>query len=295
MARLARRWRWWVYPTLLIGALAALSSLWIERRYRATAELAVVSPETVQGGGQLSNLAGALGIQLGGQSSSLELFARYARSRDLVDPILERPLPLLDGESTTILERWGGGGEASTRRERAAHRFGRRLQVQTEEAAGTLRLTVDLFDPLAAAAVANDYVQRLNAFDAELRRWSAANQSEFLQQRGSEILHDLRAAEDSLTAFRMANRVLSHPRLQLEEMRHVREVAIQSELLETVRVQQELSELEAKRDAPVLKTIESARAPSKPIWPRPLRLASIAMLAALLSSGYLVAAFGRPR
>ena len=288
---LASRWRLLLLVVAIVAASAYAGSFLISPRYRATAKLVIVQGGDGNALARFGNLAGALGMDVGQSQNPLNLYAEYLLSRDLLADVARTPLPLSSGGEITILEAWGGDtGSEAERMHQAIERLEDHFQVRRREDAGVLEITVESPDPVASSHLANDFAHRLNEFDAELKRWSGRNRGDFLRARRIEIMGDVRAAEDSLTSFRMANRVLTHPRLRQEEMRLLREVAIQSELLQTVRVQEELANLEAKTESPVLKTLQHAVPPVERSWPRRGRIVVVAsVVAAILLVYFLLA------
>jgi len=238
----------------------------------------------------LGSMAGNLGLDLGQGANSLDLFAEYVLSHDLLRQLVIEPVPLLDGGETTLLDQWGGDGDEEERFDQAVQRFEKYLQVHVSSAAGVLEVTVETFDPRSSAHLARRFVEELNEFNSELRRWSGLNRTETLLSRQDEVARQLQDAEKALTDFRMANLDVSHPRLQLQEMRLLRDVTVQSGILQSLRVQQEMARLEAQSGEPVLKVLQTAHPPLEHSWPRRGRIALIAALAAFVLSSYFIVA-----
>jgi uncharacterized protein involved in exopolysaccharide biosynthesis len=287
---LVRRRRLLLGLTLGAAILGFALSFLIAPRYLATTKMVVVQHHGPAPLRKLGDMAGFLGFDLSRDGDSLDLYAEYLQSRDLLARLVREPVPDGEGGSTTLRERWGGeGSEAETLKE-AIDRLEDRLRIRTRPAAGVLEVAVETFDPSVSAQLAERLVSELNDFNAELRQWSGRNREASLQVRLEEVTRDLRAAEDSLTAFRMENLAIAHPRLRLQEMRLLREVTIQSEILQTIRVQQEMARLEASGGEPVLKVLQTATAPVERSWPRRGRIAFVAALAALVVATYLILA-----
>lgn len=276
-----------VISMLVVGFLL---SFLISPRYRSTTKMVVAQSQNSSALSSLGSMAGNLGLDLGQGANSLDLFAEYVLSHDLLRQLVIEPVPLLDGGETTLLDQWGGDGDEEERFDQAVQRFEKYLQVHVSSAAGVLEVTVETFDPRSSAHLARRFVEELNEFNSELRRWSGLNRTETLLSRQDEVARQLQDAEKALTDFRMANLDVSHPRLQLQEMRLLRDVTVQSGILQSLRVQQEMARLEAQSGEPVLKVLQTAHPPLEHSWPRRGRIALIAALAAFVLSSYFIVA-----
>ncbi len=80
-----------------------------------------------------------------------------------------------------------------------------------QEPEGNLTITVYDRDPQRAADMANFFVDRLNAANAELQVQNARANRAFIEQRYRKNLADLAAAEDSMRAFQQRYGVIAVP------------------------------------------------------------------------------------
>jgi uncharacterized protein involved in exopolysaccharide biosynthesis len=276
-----------VFSVALVGFLA---SYLVAPRYRAMTKMMVIQNQGSSALGNLGNMAGALGLDLSQGASSLDLYAEYVMSRDLLAEMVSEPWRPEGGDETSLLSHWGEDGSDHERLIVAIEKFERSLQVRTIPMAGVLEVTVETFDPHLSAYLAKKFVTRLNEFNAELKQWTGTNRAATLEGRLEEVMSDLKVSEDSLMAFRVMNLDISHPKLRLEESRLIRDVTIQTEILQTIQVQKEMARLEAKSGEPVLRVLQTAHPPLGKSWPRRGRIVLILALAAFVLSAYCIVA-----
>lgn len=277
------------------GLVGYLWSFTVKPRYRAETKTVFVQDRGNSPLGNLGAMAGAFGFRVGQGADRLALNAEYVLSHDLLVELVQENWPLEGDARISLLEQWGEGDSKQERLLSAVERFRSYLQVETLADAGVLRITVETFAPELSVHIARRFIIKLNEFNASLRRWSGSNRIETLASRLTDVRRDLQAAEDSLMVFRMANLDLSHPRLQLDEMRFLREVALQTEILQSIRVELEMARLEAVSDEPVLKVLQTPYPSSEPAWPRRYRIAGLVGFAALVFGCYIVVAIAGVR
>ncbi len=286
MEILIGRWRL-LLAVAVGGAIVGYgASFLIKPSYRATTQVVVVQRDGANAFAGLSSVAGAFGLNVGQGRHSLDFFAAYILSRDLLRDVVNVEWAIDDSTRVSLAGRWGRGDGEYERTLSAIDRLVGSMKVSTNTVAGTLTLSVDTFDPVLSALVANHLVGRLNAFDVEVNRWFMTHRTSGLESRMAEVEGELSAAEEALTAFRDRNLVITHPRLQMEEMRLLREVKIQAEVLQAIRVQAEMARLEKKADEPVIKVLATAEPPLARVWPRRGRIALLLGFACLVLCGY---------
>jgi tyrosine-protein kinase Etk/Wzc len=140
-----------------------------------------------------------------------------------------------------------------------------------------------------SARIANRFVEVLERVNGEIRRASAAQNSDFLQERLAEMQAELTQSEDRLTRFREENVRVNAPELELERLRLEREVALKSQIFVSLSSQAELARFEEAKNLPIVRVLERATTPTLPIPVPRLALLVGACLAGLVIGGALVA------
>lgn len=237
--------------------------------------------------GLIASMTGAPPILGGSEESSSMLFPRIVESRRVG---LE-----VTGTRFKIASR--GGAEMSLQEYLEAENDDEALRalksiraVDVDKETGMIAITVSTPDPELSAQVANRCVEVLEKVNGEIRRASAAQNSEFLQERLAEMQAELRAAEDRLTHFRQQNMRMSAPELEADRLRLEREAAMKSQIFVSLSSQAELARLEEAKNLPIVRVLERAAVPTLPVPVSRLALLVGACFAALVLSVVLVAA-----
>jgi uncharacterized protein involved in exopolysaccharide biosynthesis len=110
--------------------------------------------------------------------------------------------------------------------EKATKRLLENVDFKVEEE-GHLTITVFDEDPQRAANMANFFVSRLNATNAELKVQNARGNRRFIQDRYEKNILDLSTAEDSMKAFQKRYGVIAMPAQTEEAIKAGAEIAAQ--------------------------------------------------------------------
>src|SRR5262249_14467539 len=101
------------------------------------------------------------------------------------------------------------------------------ISVRVSTATNIVTLDVDARHPELAAAIANRFIEYLNAFNTQSRQSQAGEQRRFVEQRVADGERELRDAEAELRQFYERNRSWQQsPQLTFEEGRLRRQVDI---------------------------------------------------------------------
>lgn len=240
-------------------------------RYTATTSfVATASPLDAAPSGGLAALASRFGIGGASASESPEFYAALLGDRSLLDPLLDDTFPAQGGRRSRLLDLLHAGGDTPARQlELGAKKLGNLTSTFVDDQTNIVTLSVDLPDPLAAAAVANLLVARLDSFNQVTRQSEAHSRRRFLEARLAAARANLAAAEDSLRSFYVRNRrIQDSPTLVFEEARLKRGVDLQSTLFESLSQEYEQARIDEVRDTPVLTILQPALIPTKRSWPR---------------------------
>lgn len=284
----ARHRRLTVGLPLLLAVLTGVVSLIVRPTYTATTTF--VPEATAQGSrlpAGLAGLATQFGISLGADASkSPKFYAAVVRSRELmehvllsnyVDPRVQVSAP---ADSITLLRILAvKGRDSSDSLYRGVRKLDNLVSVTVNGATSIVSISVDSHYPALAAAVANRFVDYLNAFNAQSRQSQATEQRKFVEQRLTDGEHELRAAEEALRTFYERNRSWQQsPQLVFEEGRLRRQVEIRQELYLTLKREYETARIQEVNDTPVITVIDAATAPVKKSKPRRALLVAIALV-----------------
>jgi len=184
--------------------------------------------------------------------------------------------PLLD-----IIKVRGGQGDPRRRLERVIKRLEDDISVSADIKTNLVTLDVDLQWPELSAQVANRTMDLVDAFNQQQRVTRAQAKRRFVEERLGEAQAEMQRAEDRHRAFREQNRVYrTSPTLVAEDEQLSRQVELATDLYTTLRREYETARINEVNDAPMITVVDTAVAPARPRWPRPVPLVVIALMAA---------------
>lgn len=201
IARIGRLWdeRKLLGKSAVYGAaIALLIAMLIPSRYASTTRLMPPDPPGGQGMALLAGVVGKMGSTLGslggdllGMNTSADLFAGVLQSRTVQNELITKfDLRKVYGE-----KRW-----TDARKELA-----RRTDVAIDRKSGILTIQVTDHDPKRAAALAQEYVARLDDVVTQLNTSSAHRERVFLEERLAQVKAELEAAEKDFSQFSSKN------------------------------------------------------------------------------------------
>ena len=267
---IAASWARLALAMVVVGILAAGATLLIPNTYTASTTF---MPETKSSSALPSSVAG-LASQLGvtvsaDPTDSPQFYADLVRSRTLIERLLVDTFPGHPGGRRLYASRGRVLDILEVRGETPAHqlvnarmRLADATRVAVDRRTGVLTLSVVSVDPVFAAWAANHLVEYLGDFNRQTRQSQAHAQRVFAEERANVANTQLVDAEGALRRFYDENKSWqSSPRLVFEEGRLRRRVEIQSELLETLLRQVEMTRLSEVNNLPVFTVIDRAEVP----------------------------------
>jgi uncharacterized protein involved in exopolysaccharide biosynthesis len=286
--RLAKRYRF-----LLVGVLVA-SVLFTGARILLQEPIymakATILPSGGQGGagvlGLIASVTGAPPILGASEENSSMLFPRIVKSRRVSLEVVHTKFPVASrgGTEMTLQQYFEAASD-----DEALLALETIYAVDVDKETGMISVSVSTPDPDLSARIANRFVEVLERVNGEIRRASAAQNSDFLQERLAEMQAELTQSEDRLTRFREENVRVNAPELELERLRLEREVALKSQIFVSLSSQAELARFEEAKNLPIVRVLERATTPTLPIPVPRLALLVGACLAGLVIGGALVA------
>jgi uncharacterized protein involved in exopolysaccharide biosynthesis len=251
-------------------------------------------PESRSGSsvGQLAGLAALAGLNLPAGAGSPagqtpQFYAALLTSRPILYAVLERPYSTAGlgdrwaaRDSATLTELLHPSGDTPERRRwNAARRLGSRVEATTDVRTGIIRFKVVDRSPTLAAAVAAAFVDELQRFNLERRQSQAGARRRFVEDRLVVVGSDLAAAEDSLHAFLLANRLYEQsPTLRFAYGRLERAVNLQQELYLQLRRELDAARIAEVDNVPAITTVEPPMVPQRRSGPPRRPIFGIVML-----------------
>lgn len=279
LASILRHWRLTLALPLGGALLVVALSFLFPRIYAAELAFEPERQRTSPLAG-ITGLAAQLGIPTGLASATPSAFyAQVLVSRPLLEQLLltkfSDPRTALGADSVALVDLLRvPEATLPERLERGVRRLRRAITVRTDLKTDIVRVTAESRYPAVAAAMANELVRRLDAFNASTRRSQARQTRIFLQSRLEATDDSLRVAEDRLRYLYENNRSWqTSPALVFEESRLRRRVTAAEEMHATLQRNYETARIDEVNDTPVLTVIEPAIAPQRKARPQRLLLA----------------------
>lgn len=252
---------------------------------------AVKLPAGLAGMAGMGGLASQLGMNIGSEpSESPAFYVQLVLSRELLTRLLESrfddPRADTPADSATLLEilRLGRKRSAARRMELGVEHLRRSITPNADPRTNLVELSFDMPFPGLSAAVANRAVELVARFNLEQRTSRARARRAFVQERLTDAERELRGAEDRHRDFLLQNRQWrTSPTLTAAENRLDRRVNLASDLVTTLQREFENARIDEVNDAPVVTLVDTAVAPARPRWPRPLPLAALALAAGVVT------------
>ncbi len=180
--------------------------------------------------------------------------------------------------------------------ENAVVRLRELMTVQFDNRTGVVTATLEMREPVLAAAVLNTIIARLDSFMRLKRSTNASEQRRWVETRVRDVRTELRGAEEDLRAFREKNRrLLDSPQLLMEQERYIREVQVKSTILVELIKQLELAKIEEIRNIAIVNVLDPARPPVHRERPRRAMNTLLAFLGTLLGGALLAGVLGTRR
>ncbi|MBL8995938.1 MAG: hypothetical protein KJZ74_10460 [Gemmatimonadales bacterium] len=290
---------WSVFACVTIAVAIALFR---PTRYEAFATVMAAVPSGAES--RLAGLASQFGLgdlagARGGLAASPDLIAQLARSRVILDRVLDDTVSTGAEEGrTSVLELLAPGGETGApatageerlRRARAMRELGELVTVTKQKATGSATVAVTSEAPALSHDLAQAVVRHLNEVLLEMGRSQAAEERRFVEERLREREGELRAAENALAAFLSGNRdYRSSPQLTFEHDRLQRVVTRQQQVVISLAESNEDAAIRAVRDTPALLVIEPVAVPAMPMPRRRILIALLGVIAGVLVGTVIV-------
>lgn len=219
LAELRRKWLWIAICIGVFTAAFSADALLSTPIYRASVVMSPTDTERELGSsnlllGQLGGLSSLAGLDLSGDASDSDEALAVLESRDFTEHFIDdnNLLPkLFPQEWDARLGRWKDGAASRVTPSKAFRMFDRRIRsVVKDRKTKLITLQIDWTDRRAAAAWANELVDRLNA---EMRRRAITRANAYIDYLEGELktvaLVETRTAIDDLVEAQIKQRMVA--------------------------------------------------------------------------------------
>lgn len=276
--------------TVLMWVLAGTSvavaiALVRPRKFEASATVMAAVPAGAES--RLAGLASQFGLgdlagARGGIAASPDLIVQLARSRVILDGILDDRLATAQADGSATIMAVVRPTEETDRAPDALHRalalreLRDLLTVTKNKTTGTATIAVATETPAVSLQIVNAVVRELNEAFLAMGRDQASEERRFIAERLREREASLKESERQLAQFLTANRDFrSSPALVFEHDRLQRVVTREQQVVTSLAESSEDAALRSARDTPALVILEPATLPVESL---PRRRALIGLL-----------------
>lgn len=287
--------RRWLLPCVGLGLAGALL-LSVLSPPRFVANVTVLPRQSPTSLPWLAGFSG-LGLSASLPGESLEgLYGRIVESDRVLDPLVAATWRSAeDTEGRDLFALLRVRCERPVPSTAAVAELKRRLRsrviaFERDEQTGFMVLRVSVpRHPWLAAALADSLADKLSEFMRDYRAGKAQEQARFVAARVQETEAALRAADDELARFVLANRLYAQSvTLAQEHRRLTREVEALTSIWLELRRQLELARVESNDRKQPLDILDAARVPVERAWPRHVLSAVVGILLGLVAWGCLI-------
>lgn len=233
---------------------------------------------------ELKDLAGLGGFSSTDENSS-ELYPIILRSRQIGQTLIEKDFNFQPGSgqmSLTLEEYFKRGG-----RDYLLAELAKITSVRMDKKTGVINIAVETKYPGFSQAILKVYIDELENYNIHKRKSQAKQAAMYLEKQLQDIETELKAAEDRLEQFQNKNRgwaSTNNPDIIKMLSRFRRDIEIQSTTYLTLRQEYELAKLNAQKDIPIVRVLDSPSLPSVKSGPRRLSAIIIAGLTGFVLS-----------
>lgn len=276
-----------VLAGLIFGAGGYYYSTTLPVQYSAVARILPEYSGGASSSGGLGDLASLAGVSLRSRTDAIrpDLYPDILTSRPFLVKALSTPLPISGGKSVLLINVLSNKAKPFTTRqissfdtlvtmtkeqENAMFTLQSLIVCAIEKTSGVLSITVELPDPLLAAATAGMAVDYLQEFVTNYRSSKLVEKTRLLKKQGEEARQKYQKAEIALSSYRDRN---LNPFTNLSR---VEEQRLQSDFLQyqtmyaDLRRQLEAVKLQVQEEAPVVKVLDPPMVPNSKSKPKKL-------------------------
>jgi uncharacterized protein involved in exopolysaccharide biosynthesis len=283
LAGLCLRNKRWIFGTaaacmLIISVVVFLTP----NRYTSVAKI-LPSGKTDQIA-ELKDLAGLAGFSSSDENSS-ELYPIILTSRQIGQTLVGRSFDFRHGSArmSLTLEQYFNKSDGDYLLAKLAEI----TSVRMDKKMGVIDIAVETKYPGLSQAILTGYIDELENYNIHKRKSQAKQAALYLETQLQDVEKELKASEDKLEQFQNKNRgwaSSTNPDIVKLLSRFRRDIEIQSTTYLTLRQEYELAKLNAQKDIPIVRVLDSPSLPSVKSGPRRLSTIIIAGLTGFVLS-----------
>ena len=252
-----------ILSCVVLAVLVSLAMVLLKTRTYTTSFSFVPQAAQDPSRSGLASLAGQLGVSIGnaaGGPQSPQLYADLLKTRETLEPIARDSFAVVPGGPRVGLSEFlkVSGESPPVILDRTLKSLRSRISSSVAmRTTGMVTVNVTTNAAGVSLEIARRLLKGVNDFNLDTRRTQAGEERRFTHGRLVEAQRSLRAAEDVLEAFLVANRQIANaPQLEFQRARLERDVSLQQQLVSGLAQSFEEARIREVRDTPVISVIE---------------------------------------
>lgn len=145
-----------------------------------------------------------------------------------------------------------------------------RLSISVDSDAGTIKITAEMPDPIAAAKVTEVLVQELTRRVINYKIEKSQKELDFINERFQEATREYESIQQRVARFADSNRNITNSIFQTEYERLQNELNVSFEVYKGLAVQLEQAKIKVKENTPIFTVLEPVKVPVDKSSPRRL-------------------------
>ena len=267
--------------SIIIGVIVALI---LPKKYTAVAT--ILPPQSSTRSSTLSQFSQLIGdFSIGGTDMN-QLYPDIATSRSILMEVLNSTY---NNESfwDILIKEYNVNqkNDEIVVKEKVIEHLQKRITISVDRQTSMVTIKVTSYDPELAAALINEILNQMDIYLRYSLKTVATGQSQMIESRLDDVADSLKIAEDNLLQFRESNRTTSlSPKLQIYEMRLLRDVEVNNAVYVELAKQLEVTRIQENQLRPVLNVLDRATPPIEKSWPPRKKIVFLFMVIGFLGA-----------
>lgn len=170
--------------------------------------------------------------------------------------------------------------------------LGERIKVEVDKSTSVIKISVTMQDPLIAATLTNEVMEKLQDYITEYRTNKARKDLEYTQKLYEESMQSYHEAQQEYAAYMDRNQNVSLRSAQTQQERLRNEMELAFNVYNQTAQQLQVAKAKVQEDTPVYTVVEAASVPLRASKPsKPMILIGFVFLAGVGACGWIL--FGK--
>lgn len=170
--------------------------------------------------------------------------------------------------------------------------LGERIKVEVDKKTSVIKISVTMQDPLIAATLTNEVMEKLQDYITEYRTNKARKDLEYTQKLYEESMQSYHEAQQEYAAYMDRNQNVSLRSAQTQQERLRNEMELAFNVYNQTAQQLQVAKAKVQEDTPVYTVVEAASVPLRATKPsKPMILIGFVFLAGVGACGWIL--FGK--